>query len=145
MCCVSPLSCPRDLKFRLSLLDGILKKNDLISHFGRGVFIETQPDTRGINFTSSLRLIYHNYTQATNLICLSQLCTEYQLIYHNHAQATRRAYLLLGWFPEDTLVSVTALASLWGGISATATLTRVNRLHKLSMLTKVSCTVASHR
>ena len=53
------------------------------------------------------------------------------------AQAMQRAYLLLGWFPEDTIVSTTALASLWGGTSVTTTLGRVNRLHKLSMLIKV--------
>ena len=49
----------------------------------------------------------------------------------------RTTYVLLGWFPEDTHMPVEALASLWGGISTSNTLARVNRLHKLSMLNKV--------
>ena len=52
-------------------------------------------------------------------------------------QGLRAAYVLLGWFPEDTLVPVKALASLWGGISETNALYRAQRLQKLSLLTKV--------
>ena len=57
-------------------------------------------------------------------------------------QAIRKSYLSLGWFPEDTLLSITALTTLWRsedvGVSVTTTIRRVNRLHKLSMLTKVN-------
>ena len=53
-------------------------------------------------------------------------------------QALSANYLLLGWFPEDTLVCTEALASLWGGISISNVLSRAQRLQELSMLTKVT-------